>query len=72
MEIKFKEEGYNLYRGRFKDKKNNKLNWYKEGVVKTLPSYDDFILKIKIGDEHLIDILKEKNDLEYLNLEEWK
>jgi hypothetical protein len=67
--MKFIEEGYDIYRGRLKDPSLKKLNWYEENIVKHLPTTDDFILKIKIGDEHLIDILKEKNDLEYLNNE---
>ena len=71
-EIIFNEEGYNLYKGRFKDKENKILNWYDDNVIKTLPSTDDFVLKIKIGDEYLIDILKEKNDLEFLKIVQWK
>lgn len=71
-EIKFIEEGYNIYRGRLKDPSLKSLNWYENGVIKHFADVSDFVIKIKDGDEHLIEILKERNDLEYLNLEVWK
>ena len=66
------EKDYKVYRGRLKDPSIRKLNWYEEDIVKTFNTDDDFVLKIHKGDEHLIEILKKKNDLEFLNLIEWK
>lgn len=60
------EEDYSIYRGRLKDPSLKVLNWYEDNIIKTFSTEDNFILKIKTGDEHLIEILKSKNDLEFL------
>ena len=58
-----------MYRGRLNDPSIKTLIWYDdEKTIKSLPTEDDFVLSIKKGDEHLIDILKERNDLEFLKL----
>ena len=65
------KEEYNLYRGRLKNSNIEKLIWYDDkNTVKLLYNSDDFVINIKKGDEYLIDILKERNDLEFLEL--WK
>ena len=57
-----------MYRGRLKDPSIKTLIWYDDKkTIKSLHDYD-FVLSIEKGDEHLIDILKERNDLEFLKL----
>ena len=68
--MEFLKKDHNIYRGRLKEPNTKKLIWYDdENTIKSLPTEDDFIVIIKKGDEYLIDILKEKNDLEFLNLD---
>ena len=58
-----------MYRGRLKNPSIKTLIWYDDKkTIKSLHDEYDFVLSIKKGDEHLIDILKERNDLEFLKL----
>ena len=58
-----------MYRGRLKDPNIKTLIWYDdEKTIKSLHDEYDFVLSIEKGDEHLINILKERNDLEFLKL----
>ena len=58
-----------MYRGRLKNPSIKTLIWYDDNkTIKSLHDEYDFVLSIEKGDEHLIDILKERNDLEFLKL----
>ena len=57
--MKLIEEGYDIYRGRLTNPSLKRINWYEDNVIKYVNTEDDFIFKIKQGDEHLVQILKD-------------
>lgn len=59
------EEENITYRGALINPELKKINWY-DGSIKYLPNNDDFIFTLNKKDLYKLDILKEKNEFEFL------